>query len=354
VAPSGGCILVSDQKLGRIYRFDSQGNAGLSFGTKGRFSENGIYLRKPAGLALDAQGNLYVADRNNSRVEKLGLPDGRPALIVPEPKPGDERIAMEVIDPDDGGKVQRKDKAAVDIPARAVDQDLTITIGRTRQEDPGEEAKRLKRAEAAGLRAVSPPVEYGPEGARFKEPVVLTLPYDPALLALHKASESGLKVQYWNKDKAVWEALESEVDDKEKVARAKTGHFSLYQVFADSGAVSEPTTILAAADDAFAYRDFYIFPSPSRGPQRPTVRVQVGVADSVDIRIYDVSGQMVHSASAGGPRLIDDNNGKGPQYTYDYVWDTGNVGSGVYTVSMAAKKSGYGPIQRLKKVGIVK
>ncbi|MBI2081106.1 MAG: helix-turn-helix domain-containing protein, partial [candidate division NC10 bacterium] len=57
-----------------------------------------------------------------------------------------------------------------------------------------------------------------------------------------------------------------------------------------------------AADPAFAFRDLYAFPNPARRRERPTIRLQAGLADSVTVRIYDVSGQLVHSADFGGPR----------------------------------------------------
>jgi len=101
-------------------------------------------------------------------------------------------------------------------------------------------------------------------------------------------------------------------------------------------------------------RDVYAFPNPSRRGQAVTIRAQVGLADSVEVNIYDVSGRQVHSAVFGSPVVLDDGNGKGPQYTYDYSWNVSGAGSGVYIYAVTAKKAGSGPIRKQGKVGVIR
>ena len=70
------------------------------------------------------------------------------------------------------------------------------------------------------------------------------------------------------------------------------------------------------------------------------------MADSVTIRIYDISGSLVHEAVVSGdPSVIDD--GQGPQYAYEYLWNVSESGSGVYVYVVTARK---GP-QTLKRTG---
>jgi hypothetical protein len=106
-------------------------------------------------------------------------------------------------------------------------------------------------------------------------------------------------------------------------------------------------------DPAFRYHDHYAFPNPARG-ENPTIRLQVGVADSVELRIYDAAGSLVHSAGLESPRILDDGNGKGPQYTYDHAWNVGRMGSGVYLYVITATKSGEKPIRKTGKAGVVR
>ncbi|MEK7381680.1 MAG: T9SS type A sorting domain-containing protein, partial [Elusimicrobiota bacterium] len=135
--------------------------------------------------------------------------------------------------------------------------------------------------------------------------------------------------------------------------KAKTTHFSLYQVF--SGTVSAAAFVPLAADATFTFRDAYAFPNPVRGVGTATIRIQTGQADSVEVRVYDVSGRKIHSSSNFSLNTnFDDGNGKGPQYTYDHVWDISGVGSGVYQYVITAKKAGQSDIHKTGRVGVVK
>jgi len=109
-----------------------------------------------------------------------------------------------------------------------------------------------------------------------------------------------------------------------------------------------------AADAGFRLVEVYAFPNPARGSQAVTIRVQVGLADSVDVSVYDISGKQVHSGSVLSPQILDDGNGKGPQYTFDYSWNTSGAGSGVYIYSVTARKAGSSPISKRGKVGVIR
>lgn len=110
----------------------------------------------------------------------------------------------------------------------------------------------------------------------------------------------------------------------------------------------------AAADPAFSFHQAYAFPNPSRRGQPVTLRLQTGIADAVHLRIFDVSGAPVHHGTAGPPILLDDGNGLGPQYTYDYVWNAARAGSGIYVYRLAAEKAGEREIRKVGKIGVIK
>jgi hypothetical protein len=186
--------------------------------------------------------------------------------------------------------------------------------------------------------------------------VTLTLPYDKALASALRLGDKDLKGYYFDPKKGTWEPLESEVDAQGAVVKAKTRHFSVYQALGQPGSGTGPAAAEAAQGPSpdFVLRDAYAFPSPARRQERPVIRAQVGLADSVGVAIYDVSGQAVHAASLGSAKVLDDGNGKGPQWTYDYAWDTSGVGSGVYFYVLTAKKAGHEDINVIKKIGVLK
>jgi len=67
IAPNGN-IYVPDPSHHRVEEFDSSGNYLSQFGSSG--TGNGQF-NYPYGIAIDASGNVYVADTNNNNVQKF-------------------------------------------------------------------------------------------------------------------------------------------------------------------------------------------------------------------------------------------------------------------------------------------
>jgi hypothetical protein len=66
----------------------------------------------------------------------------------------------------------------------------------------------------------------------------------------------------------------------------------------------------------------------------PVFHVEVGVADSVKIKIFSVSGESVHTVTLTGlPQAI------GSAYAYEYAWE-GHIASGVYYYTVEAEQAG--------------
>lgn len=237
-----------------------------------------------------------------------------------------------------GGRIDTPAKAAVEIPPNAMEEDTAITLKRIRSD-----GLRAAAAEEIKMRPAGEPIEFGPEGTRFATPVTIELPYDPALAG----DEDEIAIHYYNPLRREWEALASVVDRARKVVTAKTDHFSIYQPLGLA-----PTTV---AQDEFYYRDSYAFPNPSRGGAAVTFRIQPGLAETIELRVYDLSGRRIHSSSdftfLGA---IDDGNGKGAQNTYDHAWNVSGVGSGVYNYVIKASQRGHKPITKNGKVGVIR
>ena len=60
----------------RIQKLSAQGEPRPSGGAS---APNPGQFYQPAGLAVDGQGNVYVADSGNDRIQKLSIADPTPA-----------------------------------------------------------------------------------------------------------------------------------------------------------------------------------------------------------------------------------------------------------------------------------
>jgi hypothetical protein len=103
-------------------------------------------------------------------------------------------------------------------------------------------------------------------------------------------------------------------------------------------------------DPTFKLGEVYAFPNPSRHGKKPTIHIEVGLADSVDVRIYDVSGQILHETTLTSPQVVDDGNG--PQYAYEYTWNE-DIPSGTYIFAMNAKKGSDG-LKKISKLAVIR
>ena len=136
------------------------------------------------------------------------------------------------------------------------------------------------------------------------------------------------------------------------VVRAKTTHFSLYQVLATTGTLEALAAPAAGPDESFVFRDVYVFPNPARRGARPKFHFAVGVADKVKLRVYDITGREVHGASLDGrPPIVND--GSGEKFAYEHSWD-GPIPSGVYLFVIEAEKNGSTPIRKTGKFAVVR
>jgi hypothetical protein len=103
----------------------------------------------------------------------------------------------------------------------------------------------------------------------------------------------------------------------------------------------------------FGLRTAYAFPNPSNHGASVDFRLETGIADSVDLHVYNPAGRRVLSTSLGAFNTVTDPT-LGQQYSYDYIWGVGGEGTGVYTYVFVAHKSGQSDVVASGKVAIVK
>jgi hypothetical protein len=89
--------------------------------------------------------------------------------------------------------------------------------------------------------------QFGPSGATFSKPLVLTINYDPATLA-PGTNEDDLYIATW--DGTAWQRLPCIVDKVNHTVTANISHFSVYALLNPSGVISNSTTAAVLADKA--------------------------------------------------------------------------------------------------------
>lgn len=251
-----------------------------------------------------------------------------------------------------GGKVERDDRCAVEVPQGALRREVEITVGPETGRPAAEASARATRLKERRLAAAAEAVEFGPEGTTFDRPVTVALAYDPKEIP-PDADENDLKIYHWNPRSGDWEAQDSIVDNAKRLVRAKVSHFSLYQVLVPQSSLgTSGAQVAAGPDSAFRLGEVFTYPNPARGGVSPTFHVEAGIADSVDVRVYDVAGREVYKATISQPPAIKD-MGAGPRYAYEHAWD-GHIASGVYFYTVEARKSGAGSLRKAGKLGVVR
>ncbi|OGS05499.1 MAG: hypothetical protein A3G41_02555 [Elusimicrobia bacterium RIFCSPLOWO2_12_FULL_59_9] len=99
----------------------------------------------------------------------------------------------------------------------------------------------------------------------------------------------------------------------------------------------------------FQLGEVYAFPNPAKSTGKTTLHIEAGVADEVEIRIYDASGGIVHQT-----RLLENPRRIQGLYAYEYDWSLSGIGSGVYFFVVAAKKAGRSDLISMGKCAVIK
>ena len=104
-------------------------------------------------------------------------------------------------------------------------------------------------------------------------------------------------------------------------------------------------------DPTFKLNEAYAYPNPAKNGYKPTIHIACGIADSVEIKIYNIAAELIHTQQVAGSdwKIIDNKI-----YAYEYQWDISGIASGVYIYYIDAQKSGENPIKVIKKCAIIK
>jgi sugar lactone lactonase YvrE len=224
VSPAGGTIVVSDMASDRVASLDALGRAKLVFGG----ARSG--LSGPRGLAFDAEGALYLAERPLNRILKLGPPiPGMP--LVPFANPlallgQDDAFVTAAV----GGRLQRPDGASLTIPPGALADDMDCSISTPAVRLKAEEDLKNRKLVADNLIAVSTGAVFGPEGTALTTFVEVCVPYDAATVAALGVPELRLKIYGWNPNKQDWFWIPTRAEPARRVVCGRALSLGLYRV----------------------------------------------------------------------------------------------------------------------------
>lgn len=116
----------------------------------------------------------------------------------------------------EGGIVKAADGAYIEIPAGALMSEQTVSIANTTLSDV---------VANTGCKMY----DFTPDGLAFADSVTIKLPFDDTYIDLGKEEENhGVQIMVFQD--SLWKNLKTNVDLKDKIATAKTVHFSKYAV----------------------------------------------------------------------------------------------------------------------------
>ena len=112
-----------------------------------------------------------------------------------------------------------------------------------------------------------------------------------------------------------------------------------------SKAIEASSAGASAADSAFKLGKVYAYPYPAVGVKHPVIHIEAGLADKVEIKIYDNTGKLVEEALLTDPPKII----KGG-YAYEHKFASENTPYGTCSFTARAFKSGFDPIETSGKI----
>jgi len=303
-----GNIYVADRFNNRVQKFTAEGEL-IEDATihTGIFDKDHWHWRddwdwwkqkpfyRPGSIAVDGEGNIYVADQINERVLKFS-PQGELTMVIGTGEDPDGIVVTQegyiYITDQGNNRIQKFDKYG----------NLIMEWGRGKEKHKG-----YRRGEIPGGEFDSPGgIAFGSDGN------------------VHVVDRGNGRVQVFG--------LPPEVATQDLVR-------SLSRVAAD---VSGP-------DPTFRLGEVYSFPNPAKRGKSPTIHFESGIADRVEINIFDIAGELVHSSEiTDKPEVVNN------KYAYEYGWNVSSIASGVYIYLIRAKKSGEKEIKVVKKLAVIK
>ena len=138
--------------------------------------------------------------------------------------------------------------------------------------------------------------------------MTISLPYDS-----YDPAKESLSVAYWNAEAETWEPLESEIDQSEKIVKSKDRPFlgipggrGRSNPGRKRGMSREPACppLSGGRPGIQAGRGLCVPEPGQRRAKVPAFHIETGIADSVKIKIYTVSGRAAHQHTMAGAPAV--------------------------------------------------
>ncbi len=347
---AAGNIYVTDSKAGSVQKVSPEGKPLLRITlppvdkpvedeeADEEEDENDPALAKPAGIAVDSAGNIYVADMEGARVFKYGPAGELLSVITDKAFKKPYGIAVSP----DGQCLIVTDTGAGFIHKLDREGRKTLSFGRERSKEhedgelkPDNDNSGSKTGKSAGKDEEEDDEDDEEEGRGDPLDPVFK---EPGLAAFGPGGELYVSDKKTYRIVKLGRPVAAPIVVPARSAKKGFGKSAFARISSNAAALTGP-------DPAFKLGEVYVFPNPAKGSEVPVFHIETGIADSVKITIYTISGRAAHEQTLTGlPVELDDGNGL--SYAYEYVW-RGHIPSGVYLYYIEAQKSG----QKLKKTG---
>jgi len=368
-------IYVVDTLKNRVLRFDPEGNITMQIGgLECRYFKEGKWFghlrchfektfNNPSGVVLDEDGFIYVADRLNNRIQKF-TPEGEMIEeatintgICDGEHPHWERdwfwwSIKQFFNPggialDSEGYIYVSDKMHSKVIKFNLEGELVLEIGA--EDFLGGHEKCQKRH---GKK--SP--KFSPDGIAVSGAGYVYVA-DSENNLIYKFDRYGNYVLCLERGDELDEPKGVALDNDGNIYVVDSGN-SRICVFEVPEKITTPVMAsrrlnpgsLSGIDTEFRLGDIYPFPNPAKRGKSPTLHIEVGVADEVDIRIFNIAGELVHSDKIRS----DPTDIVSGRYVYKHKWDTDHIASGVYIYLIRAKRDGCGDLKKTGKIAIIK
>jgi chitodextrinase len=243
-----------------------------------------------------------------------------------------EGIANAVLAGLGGAVMDSQGLSLVVVPPNRITSDAQINIAAPTLDGATRRETALKQQSLKGLDA-GREIMFTSSGTLAS--AIVVLPFDPALLPSGLGLDR-VRVAYFNPATGAWEVQEKATVVGNTV-QTVVNHFSLYA----------PVALLPSATPGL--RNAYAYPNPAIRDQVPTIRAFMGELSRLEVTIFDVAGNLVHSGSVtGAPTGVL--NG---EFYYDYPW-AGRIASGTYYAVMHGKAANGATVRARAQFAVVR
>ncbi|RLD16476.1 MAG: hypothetical protein DRI36_05635 [Caldiserica bacterium] len=370
-----GNIYVTDTENDRIQVFSPEGEHLLTIGGlpagkagaqgKGRGKQGSIF-NKPTGIAVDEEGYIYVADRNNDRVVKIEQKASGEWEIVLEitgfNKPHGVCFTDGLLYVADRNNDRIQVFTSSGVYVRTIETGITGDLNKPQGVFTVDSREQLAESRIyISDRNNDRVLVLNSTGSIIMEITGLNKPDGIVVNGngyIYVADSNNDCIKKYRPDGVLVATIKESFNKPQGIVLDEEGNILICDSNNDrvvkyglppkekEKKYASPRTNFQFQTSSFKLSEVYVYPNPAKNGKKPTFHIELSdIADKIEIRIYTISADLVHKAELTGPP----NKGT----AYEYTWNTDKVASGVYLYLIRAHKDGK-TVKTLKKMTIIK